>query len=431
MKIILYLDLQFLRTSDFLGVYFMPEFLTEKNFINDFINNKDWIFGLLNQNETKDINFKNKIRKLFTIAKENNRITHNNLHFLTNKEAEMIKMFRNCFLATKVSFCNEIYEFCRKKNINYENVRKLAANDSRILHSHTSVPGHDGKRGFGGTCFPKDTNSLRYEMLKENINPYIMDAIITRNVTIDRPEEDWMNNEGRAVVKLNKIDTKKKTILVAGGCGFIGSNLCQSLIDEGNIVICLDNLFTGSMVNVKHLMGNDNFYFIKHDIINPVKISGSIDEIYNMACPASPSKYQIDPIYTSKVNFIGTMNLLELAKEKQSKILLTSTSEIYGDPKISPQREDYRGNVNSIGIRSCYDEGKRIAETLMMDYHKKYQIDIRIARIFNTYGPNMDINDGRVITNFISQILNKKILQFMEMGRKLDHFAIFQIKLRV
>ena len=148
----------------------------------------------------------------------------------------------------------------------------------------------------------KDTNSLRYEMLKENINPYIMDAIITRNVTIDRPEEDWMNNEGRAVVKLNKIDTKKKTILVAGGCGFIGSNLCQSLIDEGNIVICLDNLFTGSMVNVKHLMGNDNFYFIKHDIINPVKISGSIDEIYNMACPASPSKYQIDPIYTSKVN---------------------------------------------------------------------------------------------------------------------------------
>ena len=185
-------------TCDKLNVYFMPEFLTEKNYIQDFIHNKDWIFGLLNQ--PKDILFKTKINKLFNLAFQNNRIKYNNLHFVTNKEAEMIKMFKNCFLATKVSFCNEIYQFCEMKGINYENVRALAANDDRILHSHTKVPGHDGNKGFGGTCFPKDTSSLRYEMKTSGMKPYVMNAIIERNEKIDRPQKDWNNNKGRAVI---------------------------------------------------------------------------------------------------------------------------------------------------------------------------------------------------------------------------------------
>ena len=187
-------------TCDDLGVYFMPEFLTEKNFINDFINNKDWIFGLCGKDSEKDQQFKQQISKLFSLAHKNDRIKYNNLSFVTNKEAEMIKMFKNCFLATKVSFCNEMHQFCEKKGVNYENVRKLAANDDRILHSHTKVPGPDGRKGFGGTCFPKDTSSLRYEMQMAEMNPYIMNAIIERNEKIDRPEKDWNDNKGRAVV---------------------------------------------------------------------------------------------------------------------------------------------------------------------------------------------------------------------------------------
>lgn len=197
-----------------------------------------------------------------------------------------------------------------------------------------------------------------------------------------------------------------KTILVTGGCGFIGSNLCKHLIKLNNKVICLDNFYTGNINNLGELLKNEKFFLIHHDIIEPYITPESIDEIYHLACPASPPKYQKDPIYTSKVNFIGTLNILGLAKEKNAKILLSSTSEIYGEPEISPQSENYRGNVNTIGIRSCYDEGKRIAETLMMDSYKMYNVDIRIARIFNTYGPFMDIDDGRVITNFIKQMLS-------------------------
>jgi UDP-glucuronate decarboxylase len=196
-----------------------------------------------------------------------------------------------------------------------------------------------------------------------------------------------------------------KTILIAGGAGFIGSNLCKKLI-QYNKIICVDNLLTGKMSNIQCLMNNTHFIFINHDIVYTINIEDDIDEIYNLACPASPLKYQIDPVQTLKINFIGTMNLLELAKEKKCKILQSSTSEIYGEPECSPQTEAYRGNVNTVGIRSCYDEGKRISETLMMDYHRKYNIDIRIVRIFNTYGPNMDIFDGRVIPNFIYQMIN-------------------------
>ena len=199
--------------------------------------------------------------------------------------------------------------------------------------------------------------------------------------------------------------------------------MCIKLLREGNKVICLDNLFTGKMNNIKSLLNDINFKFINQDIINPIIIEENIHEIYHFACPASPPKYQIDPIYTLKINFIGTMNLLELAKEKKCKILLSSTSEIYGEPEISPQKEDYRGNVNTIGIRSCYDEGKRVAETLMMDYHKKYNIDIRIARIFNTYGPNMDKHDGRVVTNFIRQILNNEDITLYGDGTQTRSFC--------
>lgn len=185
-------------TCDKLNCYFMPEFLTEQNYINDFINNKEWIFGIL-KNKT-DIQFKDCILELFNLAYKNNMIKSNKLTFMFNKEAELVKMFRNCFLATKVSFCNEIYEFCQNKDICYENVRKIATNDDRILPSHTRVPGPDGKKGYGGTCFPKDTNSFKYEMEKVGVKPYILNAVIERNETIDRPQKDWNENKGRSVI---------------------------------------------------------------------------------------------------------------------------------------------------------------------------------------------------------------------------------------
>jgi UDPglucose 6-dehydrogenase len=184
-------------TSDRLKCYFMPEFLTEKNYINDFINNKEWFFGLLNK-YNKD--FMDLIKELFTLAHKNDRIKHNNIHFMTNSEAEMIKLFRNCFLATKVSFCNEMNQYCELKNIDYETVRKFATLDERILSSHSYVPGHDGSYGFGGTCFPKDTSNLRFEMVNEGMNPYILNAIIERNNNVDRPTKDWKNDKGRAYI---------------------------------------------------------------------------------------------------------------------------------------------------------------------------------------------------------------------------------------
>jgi UDP-glucuronate decarboxylase len=214
-----------------------------------------------------------------------------------------------------------------------------------------------------------------------------------------------------------------KNILITGGAGFIGSNLCEKLLNDGNKIICVDNLMTGNMKNIEHLLNNNNFTFINHNIITYLEINEDINEIYNLACPASPPKYQINPVETLKINFLGVLNLLELARVKNAKILQSSTSEIYGEPEITPQHENYRGNVNTIGIRSCYDEGKRVAETLMMDYHNQYKVDIRIARIFNTYGIKMDKYDGRVVSNFINQSLNNEDITIYGKGEQTRSFC--------
>ena len=194
-----------------------------------------------------------------------------------------------------------------------------------------------------------------------------------------------------------------KKILVTGGAGFIGSHLCSKLINEGHEVICLDNFYTGSKVNIAHLLENHMFEVVRHDVINPYH--AEVDEIYNLACPASPIHYQHNPIKTIKTSIMGAINMLGLAKRVNATILQASTSEVYGDPFVHPQLEEYWGNVNPIGIRSCYDEGKRCAETLFMDYHRQNNLHIKIIRIFNTYGPNMNVNDGRVVSNFIVQAL--------------------------
>ena len=195
----------------------------------------------------------------------------------------------------------------------------------------------------------------------------------------------------------------RKRILVTGGAGFLGSHLCDRLVKEGNDVICMDNFRTSSKENIRHLMDNHFFEFIRHDIIEPIFIE--CDQIYNLACPASPIWYQQDPIYTTKTSIYGAFNCLGIAKRTGARILQTSTSEVYGDPEMHPQKEDYRGNVNQIGPRACYDEGKRVAETLFFDYHRQHKIDIKVMRIFNTYGPRMDMGDGRVVSNFIVQAL--------------------------
>jgi len=193
-------------------------------------------------------------------------------------------------------------------------------------------------------------------------------------------------------------------ILVTGGAGFIGSHLCKRLVEDGNDVICVDNLFTGSKGNIDDLLDNHHFEFIRHDVIKELIVE--VDRIYNLACPASPVHYQYNPIKTIKTSVMGAINMLGLAKRVKARILQASTSEVYGNPSVHPQPEEYWGNVNPIGIRSCYDEGKRAAETLFFDYHRQNNVDIKVVRIFNTYGPNMNRNDGRVVSNFIVQALN-------------------------
>lgn len=213
-------------------------------------------------------------------------------------------------------------------------------------------------------------------------------------------------------------------ILVTGGSGFIGSHLCRFLLKNGNKVICLDNNMSGSLDNIKDLLENEDFVFVEHDIVEPIYFKEcKIHQIYHLACPAAPKIYQSDPIKTIKTNVIGTLNAIGIAKSHGARILLSSTSEVYGDPEVSPQSETYRGNVNPDGIRACYDEGKRIAETLMFDYHRKHNISICVARIFNTYGPNMSKNDGRVTVNFILQMLKNENITVYGDGNQTRSFC--------
>ncbi len=210
-------------------------------------------------------------------------------------------------------------------------------------------------------------------------------------------------------------------ILVTGGAGFIGSHLCERLLNSGNDVLCLDNFYTGRRENILSLLDNHHFEFIRHDVTQPILLE--VDQVYNLACPASPIHYQYNPVKTVKTSVMGTINMLGLAKRVHARILQASTSEIYGDPEIHPQPEEYWGNVNPIGVRSCYDEGKRLAETLMMDYHRQNKVDTRIARIFNTYGPRMCEDDGRVVSNFIVQALRGEPLTLYGAGDQTRSFC--------
>src|SRR5512137_2310764 len=210
-------------------------------------------------------------------------------------------------------------------------------------------------------------------------------------------------------------------IAVTGGAGFIGSHLCERLLREGHDVICLDNFFTGSKRNIIHLMDDHRFELVRHDITEPILLE--VDRIYNLACPASPIHYQYNPVKTIKTSVLGAINMLGLAKRVRARILQASTSEVYGDPQVHPQTEEYWGNVNPIGLRSCYDEGKRVAETLMMDYHRQNGVDIRIVRIFNTYGPRMAVNDGRVVSNFIVQALKGEDITIYGGGNQTRSFC--------
>ena len=212
-----------------------------------------------------------------------------------------------------------------------------------------------------------------------------------------------------------------KRVLVTGGAGFIGSHLCRRLLKDGNDVICVDNLFTGTKKNIEELLDNHYFEFIRHDVTRELLVE--VDQIYNLACPASPVHYQYDPVKTINTSVMGAINMLELAKNVKARILQASTSEVYGDPKVHPQPESYWGNVNPIGIRSCYDEGKRVAETIFFDYHRQFGVDIKVVRIFNTYGANMSTNDGRVVSNFIVQALKNQDITIYGDGTQTRSFC--------
>lgn len=219
---------------------------------------------------------------------------------------------------------------------------------------------------------------------------------------------------------MNKV-TNRKRVLVTGGAGFLGSHLCERLLSDGHDVICVDNFYSGTKDNIKHLLENRNFEVMRHDVTFPLYVE--VDEIFNLACPASPIHYQYDPVQTTKTSVHGAINMLGLAKRTKAKILQASTSEVYGDPAVHPQKEDYWGNVNPIGVRSCYDEGKRCAETLFFDYRRQHNLMIKVARIFNTYGPRMHPNDGRVVSNFIVQALRGESLTIYGDGTQTRSFC--------
>ncbi len=230
-----------------------------------------------------------------------------------------------------------------------------------------------------------------------------------------------MGSPGRQHIVTNSGPTRRKRVLVTGGAGFLGSHLCDRLVEEGHDVVCVDNYFTGTKDNIAHLLANTHFEALRHDVTFPLYVE--VDEIYNLACPASPIHYQFDPVQTTKTSVHGAINMLGLAKRVKAKIFQASTSEVYGDPEIHPQPESYYGNVNPIGPRACYDEGKRCAETLFYDYHRQHDLRIRVARIFNTYGPRMYLNDGRVVSNFVVQALKGEPLTVYGDGNQTRAFC--------
>lgn len=371
-------------------VYFMPEFLTEKNWKQDFIENRFWVIGTPENRPNKNT----ILEEVIQLSKSNSSILYDDIIYLSNKEAELVKLVKNTYLATKVSFFNEIYDLATHKNINYQNVIKVVGLDPRIGASHMTVP-NDEKRGYGGTCFPKDTNNIYSLFQESNLKCYLLESNLKRNEFIDRPQRDWLTDRNRTNTQV-----QGKIVLITGGAGFIGSHLCHRMIQDGHKVICIDNLSTGRIENINDLMNHPNFVFKKHDITKTFFIP-RVDEIYHLACPASPPQYQKEPLKTIKTSIKGIWNVLKICKQQRCKLLFTSTSEIYGDPLEHPQKEEYWGNVNPIGTRSCYDESKRLSETIIYEYRKKHKLDLKIVRIFNTYGPNMDLDDGRIVTNVI------------------------------
>lgn len=409
--------------SESQNIFFMPEFLTELNWKNDFISSKYWIFGLIENYKEYNKEFETRITKLFQLSKKYNCIESDTIYFVNNSEAEAIKLIKNSFLACKVSYMNEVYDLLKTKKVDYEIVKKFLAMDPRMGFTHMNVPGLENKRGFGGTCFPKDTHSMYFQMEECGLPSYIIKNCLDRNDNFDRKERGWSRDKWRTT-----IPTDKKISLVTGGAGFIGSHLCKILLKMGHIVICLDNLYTGSLNNLKECFLNENFLYKRADVRHK-QFFPHLDYIWHLACPASPPKYQKDGYFTLETNLLGTMNMLELAKTHNCNLLFTSTSEVYGDPLVSPQKESYWGNVNPVSVRSCYDEGKRCAETLIYQFrcqNKELSTKLKIVRIFNTYGPNMDLEDGRVITNFISCIKNNKPITIYGDGKQTRSFCYIE-----
>jgi len=405
-------------TSKFSSI-FMPEFLTELNWKQDFCESDYYIFGIDNDDNI----LKERIQQLFDIALKNSLIKTSNLLWTSTKEAETIKLFKNCFLSAKVSIMNELFDLCKKKEVDYTNVIRYMKMDKRIGDTHMNVPGYNGMRGFGGTCFPKDTHSLYSQFQEEQLSSKIFQSVLDRNDNLDRKEREWSSDVWRTTLPHNK-----PISLVTGGAGFIGSNLCRYLLEQNHIVICLDNFSTGNMNNINSLVTYPNFLIKKADIVEK-QFFPHLDYIFHLACPASPVKYQEDGYRTLQTSLMGTMNVLDLCLTHNCKMLFSSTSEIYGDPLEHPQKETYYGNVNTVGPRSCYDEGKRCAETLIYEFRKKHpklSDKLKIVRIFNTYGPNMSLDDGRIMTNILESIINNTAITIYGDGSQTRSFCYIE-----